>query len=152
MHRSLSDSRPRRFRRMPCFAQQRLERCAARRRLWRVFAVGSLAQVLAARVAENGGEKHVGVLAVGFEQKDVGIGILRTVSVHADFHPRVNDRTKGLREDHRQAAMSQLVEAIVSLHRARVEGHQRVDAEQQSARRHPGRREACRVLLSAPST
>ena len=79
--------------------EQRLQHRAARKEALTCLAICGLAQILAARIAENGGEKHGGVLAIGFEQKDVGVGVLRPLSVHADFHPSMNDRTKGLRED-----------------------------------------------------
>ena len=114
--------------------EQRLQQRAARKQALARLAICGLAQILAARIAENGGEKHGGVLAIGFEQKDVGVGVLRPVSVHADFHPRMHDRTKGLREDHRQAAMGQLVSIarIATMRRTRVEGHQRIDAQKQA--------------------
>src|SRR5438105_15727068 len=87
--------------------EQRLQQRAARKQALARLAICGLAQILAARIAENGGEKHGGVLAIGFEQKDVGVGVLRTVSVHADFHPRMNVSMNGLRVDHSMTALGQ---------------------------------------------
>jgi hypothetical protein len=113
--------------------EQRRERVRAREQVLAGLAKGGRGQVLALRVAEDVGEEHVRVLAIRLEQNEVRVRILAAVLLHADLHARMDDRAERLREDHRQAALVQLLDRDppVLVGAARVEGNQRVDAEEQ---------------------
>ena len=60
------------------------------------------AEPLALAVAEDVCEKHVGVLAVRFEQDDIGRGVLSSVFFHAGSHARMDDCAKRLRQHERE--------------------------------------------------
>src|SRR5690349_4373517 len=73
-------------------------------------AIRGLTQVRTVGIAEDIGEEHVGVFAIGLEQEDVGTRILSPVLFHPDAHPRMNDGAKSLREHQRQSAMIDLLD------------------------------------------
>ena len=71
--------------------------------------VGVFAQATAVAVAEDVGEKHLGIVACRFEKQHIGIGELVFIAIHADPHARMNDGAEGLREDNRQAAIVEIL-------------------------------------------
>ena len=85
--------------------EQRLQERASLEQALPRLAIRRLAQPLALRVAEDVGKKHVGILAIGLEQQDVGVRILAAVFLHADLHARMDDRAKCLRQHQRQPAL-----------------------------------------------
>jgi hypothetical protein len=97
------------------------------------LAVGLLREPLAVGIAEYVGEKHVGIVATGLEQDDVGVLVLDFVLGQAGLHARMDDGAEGLCQHHRQAAVDQLALLEVSFMRRmlRIEGHQRIDAKHQ---------------------
>ena len=57
-----------------------------------------LAEPAPLRVAEDVGEEHLGVVAVGLEQHDVGVRVTaRWYCSMPDLHARMDDRAEGLR-------------------------------------------------------
>ena len=96
----------------------------------------------ALRVTEDAGEEHVGVLAVRLEQDHVGVRVLAAIFLHADLHPRMDDRAEGLRQNDRQPALVQLRagEPAVLRRPARIERNERIHAKQQARRLRRARR------------
>src|SRR6266550_3685950 len=87
----------------------------------------------ALRIAEDAGEKRVGILAIRFEQQNVRIGILTRIFFHPDLHPRMDDGAKRLQKDERQSATMDLFDSqsAGAVGGARVERHERIDAQQE---------------------
>ena len=85
------------------------------------------------RVAEDVGKEHIGVFAIGLEQKNIGVRILPAVFLHSYIHPGMDDRPKSLRQHQRQPAVVDFLDRqpAVSSGGPRVERHQGIDAEQQ---------------------
>jgi hypothetical protein len=100
--------------------------------------VGVLGQHAALRDAEGVGQEQLGIARIGLEQHDVGVWMALLVAAHAELEARMDQRAEGLRQHHRQPAVHQLRDARLAaaqhlvMRRARgVEGHQRVQADQQ---------------------
>src|SRR5204863_6448999 len=78
--------------------EQRLERVALCEQALQRVVVRGLAKPSAMRVAEDVGKEHIGVFAIGLEQKNIGVRILPAVFLHSYIHPGMDDRPKSLRQ------------------------------------------------------
>jgi len=92
-----------------------------------------LADATAGREAEDIGEKHFGVVGIGFQHQLIHLRVFFGVFRQTHFHPRLQQRSEGLRQHHRQAAGRNPVELLSrgASSLAGVVGHQRIDPQQQ---------------------
>ncbi len=89
-------------------------------------------EALPTRIPEHVCKEQFGVVAVRLEQQRIGFWKSRSIACHADLHARVNQGAEGLAEDHGQARIGEI--DVRPIFDARgVEGHQRIDADDQVA-------------------